>query len=256
MEIKKFKWIFFLITILKSLIFSIEQINENSALKALSCVTLVTAEFHNKKEEPSVYSPYVLSCFMKIKEEQAQDILSNLDEGINLTKEEIDELIDINSLKNFSEDEVKRKSEELEYTMQEFKKLDEEYNKENENYDDKLNDMVDDDDYDEDYTYDNNTHKFSKKNFMDLIKRGIKGFFNVVNSIWYAIFILAILYISLKIIRLIFKSENNMNKKNLEETKEEKNNDNKNNEKEEKDLGKKEFKEKKDDKGKEKLKKD
>ena len=254
MKIKIFKWIL-LIIISNSFILGQGQLNEMNALKALCCTNIVTQKFAEDGEKPSAYSPYVLVCFMKISEEQVHDLLSNLEEGKNsLTKEDILELIDMNSLNNFSEEEIKRKSEELESIMEELQKLDENYSKENE-----LNDNNYDDEYydDEDYNYDsNNTYKFSIKNIFGLIKKGMKGFFNEAYSIWYAFLILVILYISLKIIRKFSDSENNKNIKNSTENKKENGKINKNNEKEEIAQKEKEEKEQKEKKGKEKKEKE
>jgi hypothetical protein len=99
------------------------HIDEEVALKALSCVAIVTHNFKNGEGAPKYYSPIVLSCFMKITEEQAQSVLAGIENGeISLTQDEIGELTNVESLKDFPEGEIKQKSELLESAMREFQK--------------------------------------------------------------------------------------------------------------------------------------
>ena len=184
------------------------HIDEEVALKALSCVTIVTQNFKNGEGEPNYYSPIVLSCFMKITEEQAQNVLANIESGdIQLSQDEIEELTNIESLKDYPEDELKQKSELLENTMREFQKLDEEYAELKEGREP----HYDYDDYDDDYEGFNNNNKPSKKGIFNLIVSGIKGLFNTVGAIWYILFILIILFLILMLIRKTTDLDNNKN---------------------------------------------
>ena len=190
------------------------HIDEEVALKALSCVTIVTQNFKNGEGEPNYYSPIVLACFMKITEEQAQNVLASIESGnINLSQAEINELTNVESLKDYPEDEIKQKSEILENTMREFQKLDEEYSELKEGREP----HYDYDDYDDDYEgFEHNNNKPSKKGIFNLIISGIQGLFNTVGGLWYTIFILIILFLILMLIRKTTDLDNNNKNKNIE----------------------------------------
>ena len=118
------------------------QMDEETSMRALSCVTVIN---HINKEgkgpEATIYSPQMLTCFIKIKDSQTDKILSNLESGtIPLEDEEIDDLTNIENLKEFSNEYLNKKSKELEKAIEEFKKFDEDFTKlkerkENENND-------------------------------------------------------------------------------------------------------------------------
>ena len=172
--------------------------DELSALKALSCVSIVTQKYHKGEDEPNSYSPIVLACYIKITEEQAQKVLGSLEEGeIPLEPYEIDELIDVKSLKDIPENELMKKSEELESTIKEFQKYDEEFNDLKERGNPEFEDDYEGDDYEETYKY----NKMSKKGFFDLIKRGISELFSVAGAIWLTLLFLIILYLLLMMTR-------------------------------------------------------
>ena len=120
-----------LLILLNSFIFIQSQVDEDTSMRALSCISVIN---HKNKEkegvEPSVYSPEMLSCFMKISNDQTDRILSNLESGvIPLDDEEIDELTDAESLKDYSSEEIRQKTDELENAIKEFKKFDEDFSK-------------------------------------------------------------------------------------------------------------------------------
>ena len=203
-----------LIFILNLFLLTNLHIDEEVALKALSCVTIVTHNFKNGEGEPNYYSPIVLSCFMKIIEEQAQNILAGIENGeISLTQDEIAELTNVESLKDFPEDEIKQKLELLESAIREFQKLDEEYSELKEgrepNYDY-------DNDYDDDFEGFDNNNKPSKKGIFNLIIRGIQELFNTIGALWYIIFILIILFLILLLIRKTTDLDNNIKNKNID----------------------------------------
>ena len=152
---------------------------------------------------------------MKITEEQSQNVLANIENGeISLSQEEIDELTNTDSLKDYPEDEIKQNAELLENTMKEFQKLDKEYGELKEgrephyDYDDY---DKDDDDYE---GFDNNNNKPSKKGIFKLIIKGIQELFTTVGALWYTIFILIILFFVLLIIRKTTDLDNNIRNKN------------------------------------------
>ena len=120
-----------LLIILNSFIFIESQVDEEISMRVLSCMNVINHKGKEKEGvEPSVYSPEMLSCFMKISNEQTDRILSNFESGvIPLDDEEIDELTDAESLRDYSSEEIKKKSDELENAIKEFKKFDEDFNK-------------------------------------------------------------------------------------------------------------------------------
>ena len=75
-------------------------------MMVLSCSKLLN---QNQKEKslPETFSKKMLSCFIKISQEQAQKIFYAKEESIPLKLEETNELLNINNLKDFSEEKLK-----------------------------------------------------------------------------------------------------------------------------------------------------
>ena len=98
-----FKYILILINIL---LFSQSEIEARSKMMVLSCSKLLN---QNQKEKslPETFSKKMLSCFIKISQEQAQKIFYAKEDSIPLKSEEIKELLNINNLKDFSEEKLK-----------------------------------------------------------------------------------------------------------------------------------------------------
>ena len=116
-------------------------------------------------------SPLLLTCFIKINDVQVHRLTENIDKGFDsvLSEEEINDLIDIDSLKGLSEQDVKKRGDELEEAIKELQKIQEGYSKngEDDGYDDGYDD--DGDEYDE---YDDGPrNNISKKGFFRLIKK-------------------------------------------------------------------------------------
>ena len=137
------------------------QMDEETSMRALSCVTVIN---HINKEgkgpEATIYSPQMLTCFIKIKDSQTDKILSNLESGtIPLEDEEIDDLTNIENLKEFSNEYLNKKSKELEKAIEEFKKFDEDFTHLKER---KLNENSDDDEDDDDNVNQENIKKENK----------------------------------------------------------------------------------------------
>ena len=248
------KLILFTILLLNLFLLIQNQLDDVTVLKALSCVNIVTQKYKKGEDEPNAYSPIVLACFVKITVEQAQRVISSLEEGINpLDQEEIEDLTDVNSLAKFSKEELDEKAELLEYTIKEFQKLDNEFDNLKEGKNPEFEDY-DDDDYEYDDIYDNNINnnkKLSKKGLFGLFKKGISGIFNVASSIWYAFFFLIFIYFILMLVRKTSNENNNINtnkdidnkkndkdKNNENKDNEEKDNKNKDNEESQKDIDK------------------
>ena len=98
-----FKYTILLISILLS---SQSDLKARSKMMVLSCSKLLN---QNQKEKslPETFSKKMLSCFIKISQEQAQKIFYAKEDSIPLKSEEIKELLNINNLKDFSEEKLK-----------------------------------------------------------------------------------------------------------------------------------------------------
>jgi tRNA(Met) C34 N-acetyltransferase TmcA len=85
--------------------------------------------------DSNLYSPVMLACFSKITQDQMERVLSELNQdmqGMNqqimdaLEPEEIDDLVNVDSLKNKSDKELKKIRNNLEKGIKEFQQMDEE----------------------------------------------------------------------------------------------------------------------------------
>ena len=231
-----------------SLIFS--KMDEITIFKALVCVNIITTRHQKEDLEPNTLSPLILSCYIKISEEQIHRLTEGIEQGsdIPLSDEEIDYLMDIESLKDLPENEVRRKGDELENAIKEFQKMQEGYGEtgDDDGYDDG------DDDYDyEDYG-EGPRNNISSIGFFRLIKKGIINLSEIFFGSWYIIGILVLFYILLLEIRRNNDPNNGEDKieeeekeeeEDKKEEKKEKKKDNTKNENNDKDNGIKEEKE-------------
>jgi hypothetical protein len=206
--------------------------DEITIFKALVCVNIITTRHQKDDLEPNTLSPLILSCYIKISEEQIHRLTEGIEQGsdIPLSDEEIDYLMDIESLKDLPENEVRRKGDELENAIKEFQKMQEGYGEtgDDDGYDDG------DDDYDyEDYG-EGPRNNISSIGFFRLIKKGIINLSEIFFGSWYIIGILVLFYILLLEIRRNNNPNNNEDEaeeeKEEEDKKEEKKEDNTNNE--------------------------
>ena len=212
---------FFFILCISLLVLILSKSDELSILKALTCVNIITSRHQNEEKDPSTLSPKILTCFIKISDEQISKLLDNIEQGldISLTEDEINNLMDIDSLKDLSQDEVKQKGEKLIEAIKEFQKTQGEYNSEDNNgYDEAYDDEDDDYDYED---YDGPKNNMTKKGFFRLIKKGFINLIEILFSSWYIICILVVFYILLLEIR-----RNNHNKNKIKEGKEKDKKDN------------------------------
>ena len=210
---------FFFILCISLLVLILSKSDELSILKALACVNIITSRHQNEEKDPSTLSPKILTCFIKISDEQISKLLDNIEQGldISLTEDEINNLMDIDSLKDLPQDEVKQKGEQLEEAIKEFQKTQGEYNSEDNNgYDEAYDD--EDDDYED---YDGPKNNMTKKGFFRLIKKGFINLIEILFSSWYIICILVVFYLLLLEIR-----RNNHNKNKIKEEKEKDKKDN------------------------------
>ena len=191
------------------------QLENESVTKTLACMSVLNQKFKGGEPDASIYSTMMLKCFISISESKAKKILLGLETGQGtLSKKEVDQLTDYESLQSYSQSELKRKSHELEKALKTFKKMQEEITGEKGD--------IDMDDYDNDYEdYDDEDYFHgetpSNVNFFSLLPRGIKGIFNVFNNYLSLFFIFIIVYFGLLMIRKINDSEKKMKKKNENE---------------------------------------
>ena len=206
---------FFFILCISLLVLILSKSDELSILKALACVNIITSRHQNEEPDPSTLSPKILTCFIKISDEQISKLLDNIEQGldISLTEDEINNLMDIDSLKDLPQDEVKQKGEQLEEAIKEFQKTQGEYDSEDNNgYDEAYDDEDDDYDYED---YDGPKNNMTKKGFFRLIKKGFVNLIEILFSSWYIICILVVFYFLLLEIR-----RNNHNENKIKEEKE------------------------------------
>ena len=209
------KLLFFFILCISLLVLILSKSDELSILKALACVNIITSRHQNEEKDPSTLSPKILTCFIKISDEQISKLLDNIEQGldISLTEDEINNLMDIDSLKDLPQDEVKQKGEQLEEAIKEFQKT---QGEDNNGYDEAYDDGDDDYEY-----YDGPKNNMTKKGFFRLIKKGFVNLIEILFSSWYIICILVVFYLLLLEIR-----RNNYNENKIKEKKEEDKKDN------------------------------
>ena len=221
------------IVFLISLTLILSKMDELTIFKALVCVNIITSRHQQDKElEPSTLSPIILTCYIKISDEQVQRLTESIEHGedIPLSDKEIDDLMNIDSLKDLPESEVKKKGDELEEAIKEFQKIQEGYSEsgDNDGYDDGYDDGDDDYDFEDGLGQKNN---MTKKGFFRLIKKGIVNMGEILISSWYIIGILVLFYVLLLEIRRN-NNPNNDNEEDKENKKEEKDNKEKKEDKE------------------------
>jgi len=250
------------------------ELEEENMLRAFTCLNIISKKLNGEEEALSnSYSPYMLSCFIKITNEQMQTILSGIEEGNeelnSLNEDEIEQLTDVESLKNMPEKELKKYSSKLEKIMKNLEKMNKEM-KEGKDIDDRELNILDDDNYndgdydvddddyddyddDEDIDYSNPKKSPKERGFLRILFRAIKKFFNNSN-LWFSFLFLIIVYFLLLAMRKTFEEEKIENNDKEIKEKNEKENDNK--EEDSKENANKGNANNKEEKEKEKIKKD
>ena len=212
------KIIFFKVTritifLLNLSLFIQSEIEDDSSMRAFSCYNLMNKKFKGKDEpQPTVYSPLLLSCYIKISEDQSQKVLSSMEsDEMPLEQNEIDELFNIDNLREIPQDEINQKKEELEKEIKEFQKFNKDYNDSKED----MSENYDDFNYDDDYNYDdyNNYGEYNEDfnynddmNYNDYYNNDyndnenenssiLKDFFNENKGLWIGIFICVIVFV-------------------------------------------------------------
>ena len=111
-----FKYILILINIL---LFSQSEIEARSKMMVLSCSKLLNQK-HLEKSETETISKMMLSCFMKITQDEAQKIFNAKEDSIPLKSEEIEELLNTNNLKDISKEKIKFNKDLLDKFLKEI----------------------------------------------------------------------------------------------------------------------------------------
>lgn len=202
-----FSILIYILILLLSII--ICQFDNESMTKALACMSVISQKFKGSEPEPSIYSTMMLKCFITISESHARKILVGLESGQNiLSKRDIEKLTDYESLRDMSQIELQKRSNELERALKKFRKIQEQFSN-----GEGLGD-IDPSEYDDEYDDDNfDTETPSSINFFSLIPKGIAGIFNILNSYISLFLVFVIVYFGLLMIRKINDSEKKMKKK-------------------------------------------
>jgi len=111
-----FKYTILLISILLS---SQSDLKARSKMMVLSCSKLLNQK-HLEKSETETISKMMLSCFMKITQDEAQKIFNAKEDSIPLKSEEIEELLNTNNLKDFSKEKIKFNKDLLDKFLKEI----------------------------------------------------------------------------------------------------------------------------------------
>ena len=204
-----FRFVLLLIYLLNLISIIFCQFEDDSKTKAIACMSVISQKFKGQDPEPGIYSTMMLKCFITLSDSQAKKILVGLESGQNvLSKKEISKLTDYESLKDMSQNELKKKSYELEKALKHFKKLQEEITGESSG---DIDPADYDDDYDDDESFNRETP--SNINFFGLIPKGLSGIFNVFNSYLSLFLVFVVVYFGLLMLRKINDSEKKMMKK-------------------------------------------
>ena len=137
MENKKgIKQLISIILLFNLFIYTKCQVYSENTRKAFACMSVINSKNRGGgNPDSNLYSPVMLACFSKITQEQMERVLSELNQdmqGMNqqimdaLEPEEIDELVNVDSLKTKSDKELKKIRNNLEKGFKEFQQMDEE----------------------------------------------------------------------------------------------------------------------------------
>ena len=108
------------IFLLNLLLFSQAQLENKSKILVLSCSKLLNQKFKDQPKSED-FTKMMLSCFIKISQDQAQKISDRKEsDSLPLKPEEINELFNIDNLKGIPEEEIKSNSELMNKFIQEI----------------------------------------------------------------------------------------------------------------------------------------
>ena len=198
-----------------------QVLDDRNGMKVFACMNVMDRKFGNQNQ-PNVFSPIMLSCYLKITDAQIEQVLHDFGAGVpsnSLDQDEIDELANVENLKSFPEDELKKKSAELETIIEEFKKFDKDFSKLKESKN------MENDDNDND-----NDNKFDPKNFKyGTVKKGKRRQIKFDNGIWVVIICSGFMFFMLFISWITSSPEDKNNDDKKEEKGKEKGKEKENN---------------------------
>jgi len=203
-----------------------QVLDDRNGMKVFACMNVMDRKFGNQNQ-PNVFSPIMLSCYLKITDAQIEQVLHDFGAGVpsnSLDQDEIDELANVENLKSFPEDELKKKSAELETIIEEFKKFDKDFSKlkESKNMENDGNDN-------------DNDNKFDPKNFKyGTVKKGKRRQIKFDNGIWVVIICSGFMFFMLFISWITSSPEDKNNDDKKEEKGKEKEKENNKDDKEKK----------------------
>ena len=196
-------------------------LDDRNGMRVFACMNVMDKKYLNQNQ-PNVFSPIMLSCYLKITETQIEQVLHDFGSGASLNsldQEEIDELTNVENLKSFPESELKKKSAELEAIIEEFKKFDKDFSKLKES-----KKMENDDNDNDDNNIDDKTFKHGS------VKKGKRRQIKFDNGFWVVIICSGFLFFMLFISWITSSPEDNNNNNKDEKVNENKDNkDNKGN---------------------------
>ena len=194
-SISKLGIILLVIILLNTFLIAECQLDDDVSMRIFSCMRVINQKNEGEGyEESPINSPAMLACFIKITQEQIDSISSNYYETgvVPLEEEEINALTDVESLKEYSDEELREKTNQLEEAIKEYNKFNEDYtgeNYENENYyDENYNGMNDD------YNYNYNDNENDNESFLDTIKEFFNE--NTIIVIWLVICVVVFILIA------------------------------------------------------------
>ena len=173
--------LFLLILLINLMTLTICDIDNEDITKAISCMSILSQKYEEKTDSKTYFS-LMLKCFITITDVEAKEILVGIEQGIkSMEDEDIQKLIDIESLKNISQTEIQKQSLRLKKAIKSFQNMQKNYssNKKDKNYED-------DDEYKKTLP--------SKGNFLGVIMKGMTGILKAANNI--GTIILIIIFIS------------------------------------------------------------
>ena len=172
----KFITLFLIIYVIKSITTQKEKeikVSDADLNKAISCLHVLSGKFDHIIDQKD-YSSTMLACFTSITEVDAKEILVAVQQGMNfLSEEEIENLCDVNKLKNMDREKLSFESKKLQNALIKFDKL---RAKDRE----KKNSKTRDDSYNEDDDY-KNSHPSQGNKFGKFMKK-MKNLLKLINN--------------------------------------------------------------------------
>ena len=185
--------------------------NELDMTKAMSCMTIIAQTINqNTKMDSQTYSTKLLSCFLTIKEEEAKEFLVANEQGINAFEPgDVERLTSVNNLRSFQQEELRKKSLELDQAIKDFRRLQQNYKKRNKG---KTSD--DDDEF--------RRPAPSNGNAFGAFMKKLTGFFKLVNNMGSFVLIIIFGYFFLILVKQYYPNDKKNNKKEKEKEKDNK----------------------------------